>query len=166
MSELLIFINQDIKKCEDILKNNDYLEMVICLEELVDKYKEYIVNLDVLDQSRVWNYSKKDLENIKEKLEYYRDKIVDDYNKSILEESSLNNSIKNLKSEINNNTNLSTVKIEEVMDKIEEVENINKRNLSLEEKWNTLKHIIAWVGNQDACIGINFINIINKMFEN
>ena len=38
-------LNQDIKRCEDVLIENNYLEIVITIEELHDKYKNDIVNI-------------------------------------------------------------------------------------------------------------------------
>ena len=39
MKEFLEGIDKDISRCDNILKENNYLEIVIGVEELVDKYK-------------------------------------------------------------------------------------------------------------------------------
>jgi len=45
LSDLLILLDQDIKRCEDVLKLNNYLEIVIAVEELMDKYRDHIEGL-------------------------------------------------------------------------------------------------------------------------
>ena len=42
MNELIDLLDKDIKICEDTLKENDFLEMVIIIEELHNKYKNNI----------------------------------------------------------------------------------------------------------------------------
>ena len=71
MKEFLELIDKDINRCDNILKENNYLEIVIAVEELVDKYKDSINDISI-NNDRVWNYSKKDLEIIKEKLISYK----------------------------------------------------------------------------------------------
>ena len=71
MKEFLEGIDKDISRCDNILKENNYLEIVIGVEELVDKYKDTI-NEIAMNNDRVWNYSKKDLEILKEKLISYK----------------------------------------------------------------------------------------------
>ena len=77
MSELLINLNSDIKRCEEVLRMNNYLEIVIVLEEIIDKYNDKIDNI-AIENDRVWNYSKKDLENITDKLIIKRDEIINE----------------------------------------------------------------------------------------
>ncbi|MFR3557189.1 MAG: hypothetical protein ACLTUN_01550, partial [Paraclostridium sordellii] len=86
MDDFLITLNSDIKRCENVLRTNDYLEIVITLEEIIDKYKSEIDNINI-DNSRVWNYSKKDLENITDKLINKRNEILNQY---IYNEESIN----------------------------------------------------------------------------
>ena len=76
-------LNQDIKRCEDVLIENNYLEIVIAIEELHDKYKDAIVNISNIDNSIVWNYSKKDIQNILNYLKDYKDEIIFENNQKI-----------------------------------------------------------------------------------
>ena len=48
-------LNQDIKRCEDVLIENNYLEIVITIEELHDKYKNDIVNISNIDKRYLYN---------------------------------------------------------------------------------------------------------------
>ena len=79
-------LNQDIKRCEDVLIENNYLEIVITIEELHDKYKNDIVNISNIDNSIVWNYSKKDIQNILNYLKDYKDEIIFENNQKNIEE--------------------------------------------------------------------------------
>lgn len=78
MNNLLIILDADIKRCEDILKINNYLEIVIAIEELLDKHKQIIGN-EICISDKVWSYSKKDLENILSKLKSEKEKILTEY---------------------------------------------------------------------------------------
>ena len=91
-------LNQDIKRCEDVLIENNYLEIVITIEELHDKYKNDIVNISNIDNSIVWNYSKKDIQNILNYLKDYKDEIIFENNQKNIEEK-----IKELKTYIQKN---------------------------------------------------------------
>ena len=57
-------LDLDIKRCEIVLKENNYLDIVIAIEEIHDKYKNTIDSISNISRDVVWNYSKKDIENI------------------------------------------------------------------------------------------------------
>ena len=52
MDDFLITLNFDIKRCENVLRTNDYLEIVITLKEIINKYKSEIDNINI-DNKRV-----------------------------------------------------------------------------------------------------------------
>ena len=54
MKENIKILDLDIKKCEESLKLNNLLEMVIIIEEMIDKYKNQINNLSSLEKNNVW----------------------------------------------------------------------------------------------------------------
>lgn len=165
MSDLLILLDEDIKRCEDILKMNNYLEIVIAVEELFDKYKGSIKDIGS-DSDRVWNYSKKDLENIMDKLKTYRDKFIDDYNESRIN-SSINLKIMfdSTKDEIKNNNTLSKEKIQAVLDLLKSIEKISNEKTSIDEKWDKLRLYMNLLSKEDANIACKIINIINIMLN-
>ncbi|SCI93449.1 Uncharacterised protein [uncultured Clostridium sp.] len=135
MSELLINLNSDIKRCEEVLRMNNYLEIVIVLEEIIDKYNDKIDNITI-ENDRVWNYSKKDLENITDKLIVKRDEIINEY---IYNSITIDSFIKNVKEILLQNKNMSEDKKHEVLDKINEIYNIYKANIDKNLKWEELK---------------------------
>ena len=61
----LIDVNLDLERCERVIKENNYLEIIIAIEEIQDKYRGKIKNIGEESNNVVWNYSIKDLKNIK-----------------------------------------------------------------------------------------------------
>ena len=68
-------VNNDLERCKKVLKENNYLEIIIAIEELQDKYRSSIKEISEANNV-VWNYSKKDLENIKDYLSDYKEKLI------------------------------------------------------------------------------------------
>ena len=161
MSELLINLNSDIKRCEEVLRMNNYLEIVIVLEEIVDKYNDKIDNI-AIENDRVWNYSKKDLENITDKLIVKRDEIINEY---IYNSITIDSFIKNVKEILLQNKNMSEDKKHEVLDKINEIYNIYKANIDKNLKWENLKIYLIWASKQDLYISKNIIELINLVIK-
>ena len=161
MSELLINLNSDIKRCEEVLRMNNYLEIVIVLEEIIDKYNDKIDNI-AIENDRVWNYSKKDLENITDKLIVKRDEIINEY---IYNSITIDSFIKNVKEILLQNKNMSEDKKHEVLDKINEIYNIYKVNIDKSLKWEELKIYLIWASKQDLYISKNIIELINLVIK-
>ena len=145
-------LNQDIKRCEDVLIENNYLEIVIAIEELHDKYKNDIVNISNIDNSIVWNYSKKDIQNILNYLKDYKDEIIFENNQKNIEEK-----IKELKTYIEKNDILEKNKLIEA---INIIKNINSNDLDLNIKWKKLQSLLDLIQNQEREIGIKLLEII------
>lgn len=145
-------LNQDIKRCEDVLIENNYLEIVIAIEELHDKYKNDIVNISNIDNSVVWNYSKKDIQNILNYLKDYKNEIIFENNQKNIEEK-----IKELKTYIQKNDILEKNKLIEA---INIIKNINSNDLDLNIKWKKLQSLLDLIQNQEREIGIKLLEII------
>ncbi len=145
-------LNQDIKRCEDVLIENNYLEIVITIEELHDKYKNDIVNISNIDNSIVWNYSKKDIQNILNYLKDYKNEIIFKNNQRNIEEK-----IKELKTYIEKNDILEKNKLIEA---INIIKNINSNDLDLNIKWKKLQSLLDLIQKQEREIGIKLLEII------
>ena len=167
MSDLLILLDRDIKRCEEVLEVNNYLEIVIAVEELLDKYKGNIEDIGT-NSERVWNYSKKDLENIMDKLKIYRNKFIDDYNESRINTPSidLENMFNKAILQVKNNKKLSNEKIEEIIERIDSIKKISNENIVLDKKWDEVREHIIWSSTEDLSIGTLIISIINGVFQN
>lgn len=161
MDDFLITLNSDIKRCENVLRTNDYLEIVITLEEIIDKYKSEIDNINI-DNSRVWNYSKKDLENITDKLINKRNEILNQY---IYNEESINYIIKNIKDYISIKEDLCTSEKAEVLKNIESICLIKDEKIDKNLKWEKLKKYILWASSKEVKIGSSMIELINLIIK-
>ena len=145
-------INLDIKRCETVLKENDYLEIVIAIEELHDKYKNIIDDISNINSNVVWNYSKKDVEKIQTILNEYKEKLIFNENQKSIEEK-----IKDLKLYIENNNILDKDKL---IDIILLIEDTNKSNKTLDEKWEKLKECLDLIKTKEREISTRFLEII------
>ena len=145
-------IDLDIKRCETVLIENDYLEVVIAIEELHDKYKNTIEDISKINSNVVWNYSKKDIEYIKNALVNYKEKLIFEENQKTIEEK-----INDIKDYIENKNVLEKDKLIEV---INNIENINSEELDLDIKWDKLKNCLELIKNQEREIGTKILEII------
>jgi hypothetical protein len=161
LSELLITLNSDIKRCEEVLRENNYLEIVIALEEIIDKYNDKIDNI-AIENNRVWNYSKKDLVDILDKLIAKRDEILND---CIYNNVNIESNIKNIKNNLLNNEIITEYKRYEVKDKIDEIYNIYKEDIDKNLKWDKLKKYLIWTSKQELYISTDIIDLINLIIK-
>ena len=159
MDKILIELDKNIKRCEDVLKENNYLEIVIAVEELTDKYKACIENIEN-NNDKVWNYTKKDLENIKEKLCLHKEKLIIEYQKS-----TILTMFEDIKKSIQINEDLPKDKIKEVLDTINRIEEINNKNISIDEKWIELRQYMTYLSKQDLSVATKIIAIINTILH-
>lgn len=152
MIDILKEVDIDLKRCEDVIKENNYLEIVIAIEELNDKYRARISELSNGEFDNVWNYSKKDLENIEKSLIKYKEEIIEkNKNKSIKEK--LDDLIQYL-----NNNNIKNK--DELIKEINLIEDIYYKEISLDKKWNELKISLDIIKTIDREVGIYILEII------
>lgn len=161
MNELLITLNSDIKICEETLRTNDYLEIVITLEEILDKYKDKIDGMNI-ENNRVWNYNKKDLENITDKLRNKRDEIVNDYIYNI---KNVEGMVKAIKNNIEENESLTLNKKNEVNKIVEEIYIINNEDINKDLKWEKLKKYLNWAVSNELYVARGIIELINLVIK-
>nr|WP_317332659.1 hypothetical protein [uncultured Romboutsia sp.] len=144
-------LDLDIKRCETVLRENNYLEIVIAIEELHDKYKNTIYSVSNISSNIVWNYSKKDIENIQNYLKEYKDELIFKEKQKNIDEK-----IKDLRIYIEENDILEKPNLIEVINFIEDIND----DLSLDEKWNKLKECLELIKNQERKIGTQLLEII------
>ena len=152
---MIIKLNEldlDIKRCETLLIENNYLEIVIAIEELHDKYKNNIDSVSNISNDVVWNYSKKDIENIQNYLKDYKEELIFKE-----KQKNIHDKLTDLKEYIDYNDILEKDKLVEVINLIE---NIEKNNLNLDEKWNKLKECLELIKNQEREIGVQLLEIL------
>ncbi len=157
MKELIENIDNDIKRCENNLKENDFLEMVIIIEELYDKYKNNIKFINAIPKDVVWKYSKKDLEIINDNLNMYKNRVLSQYKRNDFNFKT--NQLKNKIININIKNKYDLLKI------IEELESLIDKDITLDEKWNEVKKHIACIQYHERSIVVDFLELINYIIK-
>lgn len=166
MNDLLLTLDTDIKKCEETLRLNNYLEIVIVIEETIDKYKDKIEGM-YIDSDRIWNYSKKDLENILNKLRIEKEKIINEYIQTNIKTiNNIDNVYYSIKNEIEDNKDLSDNKKNDNLAILEDIYNIGKDNKTKQEKWENLKSYIIKVSDKEVYIASKIILLIYTILDN
>ena len=166
MNDLLLTLDTDIKKCEEALRLNNYLEIVIVIEETIDKYKDKIDGINI-DSDRIWNYSKKDLENILNKLRIEKEKIIKQYIETNIKTINIiDNVYYSIKNEIEDNKDLSDNKKNDNLAILEDIYNIGKDNKTKQEKWENLKSYIIKVSDKEVYIASKIILLIYTILDN
>lgn len=151
-------INLDLNRCEKVLSENNYLEIIIAIEELQDKYRSKIKSLNEASNDVVWNYNKKDLENIKNSLIKYKEEVIlkEKLNNISQKISQLKSYIEK-NSHIKNQDNLTTI--------IELIENTNEKDISLDEKYEELKVCLNLVSDFNREISIYILELITLVIR-
>ena len=145
-------IRLDLERCNKVIKENNYLEIIIAIEELQDKYKDKIKNISENSNNVVWNYSIKDLKNIKNYLIDYEEKLI-------LEKKleSIYEKISDIKVYLKNNK----IKNEDVLiEMINYIEEVNKENLTLDEKYEKLKVYFEYIKSFNRYIATYILELI------
>ena len=166
MNDLLLTLDTDIKKCEETLRLNNYLEIVIVIEETIDKYKDKIEGINI-DSDRIWNYSKKDLENILNKLRIEKEKIINEYIQTNIKTiNNIDDVYYSIKNEIEENKDLSYNKKNDNLAILEDIYNVGKDNKTKQEKWENLKSYIIKVSDKEVYIASKIILLIYTILDN
>ena len=166
MNDLLLTLDTDIKKCEEALRLNNYLEIVIVIEETIDKYKDKIDGINI-DSDRIWNYSKKDLENILNKLRIEKEKIINEYIQTNIKTiNNIDDVYYSIKNEIEENKDLSDNKKNDNLAILEDIYNVGKDNKTKQEKWENLKSYIIKVSDKEVYIASKIILLIYTILDN
>lgn len=145
-------VNLDLNRCERVLRENDYMEIVIAIEELQDKYKDKIKKICENESNNVWNYNRKDLEEIEKRLIDYKEEII-------LKEKSKNiyEKLEDLKIHIKDNNMKYKRDVDDIINIIEEV---NNKGLNLDEKYEEIKECFSLLKNLDRKASIYVLELI------
>ncbi|MGL5650638.1 MAG: hypothetical protein ACRDDE_02690 [Paraclostridium sp.] len=162
MSDFLVNINSDIKRCEETLRDNNYLEIVIAIEELTDKYKDSVDDIE-LSNGRVWNFTTKDLELLMRNLERKRDEILNKYMDNYINVDKL---ISSVQEDIENNSSLNNDEKSEAAKTIYEIKKIHSENLNKYLTWEKMKKYVKWSLTQNDIVGMSIFNLISIIINN
>ncbi|MEG0857331.1 MAG: hypothetical protein RSG52_12730 [Terrisporobacter sp.] len=154
MIEILkeIDIDIDIKRCEDVIRENNYLEIVIAIEEISDKYRNKISHMSENENNVVWNYNRKNLEEIEKHLISYKEELILKEKERTIAEK-----LANIKVYIEEN-NVKNKNI--ILENIDFMEEINNKDITLDEKWMELKKSLDLIKSFSREISIYILEII------
>lgn len=150
-------IDFDLDRCEKVLRENDYMEIVIAIEELQDKYRDKIDYIIENENNVVWNYSRKDLEKI--------EKYLGDYKKEMIQKEKLKNiyeKLEDLRVYIKDNNMKNKEDIKGIINLIEEV---NNKYINLDEKYEELKvcfDILKYIDRKMSLYILELITLVIK----
>lgn len=152
MLDIIEEVNLDLNRCERVLRENDYMEIVIAIEELQDKYKDKIKKICENESNNVWNYNRKDLEEIEKRLIDYKEEII-------LKEKSKNiyEKLEDLKIHIKDNNMKYKRDVDYIINIIEEV---NNKDLNLDERYEEIKECFSLLKNLDRKASIYLLELI------
>ncbi|MEG1410143.1 MAG: hypothetical protein RSD36_09920 [Terrisporobacter sp.] len=152
MIEILKEIDIDIKRCEDVIRENNYLEIVIAIEEISDKYRDKISHMSENENNVVWNYNRKNLEEIEKHLISYKEELILKEKERTIAEK-----LANIKVYIEEN-NVKNKNI--ILENIDFMEEINNKDITLDEKWMELKKSLDLIKSFSREISIYILEII------
>lgn len=150
-------IDFDLDRCEKALRENDYMEIVIAIEELQDKYRYKIDYIIENENNVVWNYSKKDLEKIEEYL--------GDYKKEMIQKEKLKNiyeKLEDLRVYIKDNNMAHKENINALINLIEEV---NNKDINLDDKYEELKVCFGILKDIDRKMSLYILELITLVIK-
>lgn len=171
-------VSQDIKRCDDVLSSGQGINPL--LNELVGKYSKVSNNFPAIEMNPLLfrmhpNVYRENVQIIHGFLKAYLINGCEDYrfddtkNTGINVITNITNTNKNnvivksfseTKSEIENMTSLPDTEIEEILSKINELENIANSTDRKTKKWEKAKDIIKWVADKGVDVGTALLPII------
>ena len=185
MSKFKTMVRKDIELCDEYIGKNmaTHSEVNALLGKYVMDYPDF--NKNIIAYASVPGRETNEIENIKiikSKLEYLLNRIdnPDLYNKqnnSGITISNINNnnntnninfnmSIEDIKSNIDENTYLSDFDKKELLNKLDEIVELQKSKDNKTKKWNKAKKILKFILDKGADIAIMYIPQILKAINN
>ena len=150
-------VNLDLERCERVIKENNYLEIIIAIEEIQDKYRGKIKNIGEESNNVVWNYSIKDLKNIKNYLIDYKEKLLLEKKFENIHEKICQIKVYLKNNEVNDEENLMKI--------VNCIEEVNSKNLTLDEKYEKHKVYFELIKYFDRNIAIYILELITLVIQ-
>lgn len=165
MKNIILQLEDDIDRCKSLLNSRNSLEIALAMEEIIDKNKCKISNLETLNKDNVWSYNNEDLNFLLIKLEDFHLKLQTKYDNEIIKNvlSDKEALIKNMKTKINQDISLSKEDRHNIYSTLDALAKIDKRYEDKDRKWISIKPHIRHINNFDYNIGkyvIEYLSII------
>lgn len=161
-------VDEDIERCRKAIENRGKMDLKYLYRSLLSKYTPVISDFDSHFFSLSYDESgEKTIKNIRiieEKLIMF--KAMGYENPDLVSEHSLvvNNSVDitfdSVKSQIENMGALTQAEIDEVINRISELEKIVNSSDKRTQKWESAKSIIRWIADKGVDVGIALLPLL------
>ena len=173
--DFIKIIEEDIKKCEEVLKSGNKATRYELHSTLLSKYGKIIDGFEnhllYLLHDTDGTYVKRNIETMKQKLllfkamdyeNLYAAKSSGDitFNNSNHIETTINISFTEAKKQIESMSSLREDEIEEITSKIDEIERIVNSKDRKTKKWENAKEIIKWIAEKGVDVGITLLPLL------
>lgn len=173
------YIDEDIAKCEETIKKCIKTDMKDLHANLISKYGSIIdgfsKDLRDLFYDNDGYITKCNLETMKQKLQlfksmgyaniYAKQDTGVTFNNTNQLTANINITFSEVREKIENMSALQDSEIEEILSKIEELEEIVQSSERKTKKWEKAKGIIKWVADKGVDVGISLLPLILKIGE-
>ena len=173
------YIDEDIAKCEETIKNGNKTDMKNLHATLVSKYGNIIdgfkEDLRSLFYDETGSSVRCNLETMKQKLQLFKSMGYANiyakhdtgvtFNNTNQLTANINITFSEVREKIENMSALQDSEIEEILSKIEELEEIVQSSERKTKKWEKAKGIIKWVADKGVDVGISLLPLILKIGE-
>lgn len=165
MNNTILQLKEDINRCKSILKSKDSFEIAITIEEVIDKNKDQIFNLEALKKDNVWFYNTDDVENLIRELSLFHSELKTKYNNLVIKEllSDKDSLIRRLKLSIFKDNTLDKKDLHKLYSVLDDLAKIDKTYHDRNLKWQKISPYLSLCSNFNYNVGkyiIEFINII------
>jgi hypothetical protein len=191
MSSLQDQIDSDISKCNRVIEEKSVEKADELCDLLVSAYHIHIKDIHYGLTSYTSSSSNidvlKDITILKGKLKLFMGQVEDGLYKpafsngniNIHNNSNANNSneinnnlkidldiqFKQLREDFKNNESITQEETEDIINKINEIEDISNTEISKKEKWVKLRGILNWMGTKGIDVGIKLLPIIQNILK-
>ena len=165
-------VDEDIERCETAIENSGKADLRYLYRSLLSKYTPVITDFDghffSLAYDETGENTRRNIKIIKEKLILFKAMGYENLDRTSEHSLVVNNTINNnvditfdsVKSEIENMGALTQTEINEVINKISELEKIVNSSDKRTQKWERAKSIIMWIADKGVDVGIALLPLL------
>jgi hypothetical protein len=165
-------VDEDIKRCREASENGCKDDLRYLYHSLVSKYSPVIADFNGFFYSLSYDESgentRKNIRIIEEKLLLFKamgyENLDHNSEHNLVVNNTINNSVDitfdSVKSQIENMGALTQPEIDEVINKISQLENIVNSSTKRTQKWESAKGIIRWIADKGVDVGIALLPLL------
>lgn len=167
-----IIVDEDIERCRHAIENSGKDDLRFLYRSLLSKYSPIIENFNGHFYSLLYDESgedtRKNIRIIEEKLILFKAMGYENIDHASENGLVVNNTINNnvdisfdsVKSQIENMGALTQAEIDEVINRISELEKIVNSSDKRTQKWESAKSIIRWIADKGVDVGIALLPLL------